>query len=585
MVINRSMKRPVLFACAAAMSLLMAAPLAAQKEDTPTPVPAGEGVFGYSFDCDEFEMVNVAHVQINVEPGEYTIAALGVDGFDPVMALLDTEGNFFCLDDAELETVADLPTASTSESNLNPGIDFTNETDDYATYDILVSGFNGASGEIVLVMFGENVSDEDGLGDPYSIELTPNVVESGVDITTYVIGTEDLDPLIYLVGDEDEPEELDGEQILCDDAGNPDICWGEGGETELGGNFAGDNLDPMLQIPNDLIMVGQGLFLSYYVSSFENETSGDYTFAIHFGIADADGEDIGAFTGDSTAATNGEENNTGGNTGENGETNNNSNGGNGIALESGDTAEAVLSDEGVDLYQFEGEEGQAVTIQMESSSFDTYLGLVDEEGEVVIENDDVEQGDTNSLIEVELPADGTYTIVATAFDIEEVGDGEYELTLELSGSSSNNNGENNTNGNTNGNTGTIEVLDSGPIELGDSVEGMLDAGGENEYTLTLEGGEILTIDVVAATSGFDPNVRVVSPSGTELISDDDGGDGLNSRIANFQVTNEGEYTIIVSSFSGASGGEYVLTVAGRGGNGGSGEDEEEPTPEPTEGGK
>ncbi len=79
---------------------------------------------------------------------------------------------------------------------------------------------------------------------------------------------------------------------------------------------------------------------------------------------------------------------------------------------------AVLRSDGslYDAYTFDGKQGQTITIRMESSQFDTYLGLLDPEGKIIGENDDAQQGSNNSAIQLTLPADGKYTIIANGYD-------------------------------------------------------------------------------------------------------------------------------------------------------------------------
>ncbi|MEO0536547.1 MAG: PPC domain-containing protein [Cyanobacteria bacterium P01_A01_bin.123] len=80
-----------------------------------------------------------------------------------------------------------------------------------------------------------------------------------------------------------------------------------------------------------------------------------------------------------------------------------------------------------DLYPFDAEAEQTITIQMASEEFDTYLLLVDEEGQTIGENDDVSESDTNSALTITLPEAGTYVVVANAFD--NTGQGNYSLIV------------------------------------------------------------------------------------------------------------------------------------------------------------
>ena len=80
-----------------------------------------------------------------------------------------------------------------------------------------------------------------------------------------------------------------------------------------------------------------------------------------------------------------------------------------------------------DTYDFAGRSGQEVTIQLTSSSFDTYLILVDSRGRKIAENDDASSSSLNSSLTVSLPEDGTYQIIANGIDSSAVGN--YHLLL------------------------------------------------------------------------------------------------------------------------------------------------------------
>ena len=80
-----------------------------------------------------------------------------------------------------------------------------------------------------------------------------------------------------------------------------------------------------------------------------------------------------------------------------------------------------------DVYPFEAEAGQAITIELVSDAFDTYLIVVDPNGQTIGENDDASATETHSALTLTLPEAGTYLIVANAFDA--TGQGDYRLTV------------------------------------------------------------------------------------------------------------------------------------------------------------
>ncbi|MEO1348918.1 MAG: CHAT domain-containing protein [Cyanobacteria bacterium J06635_15] len=89
--------------------------------------------------------------------------------------------------------------------------------------------------------------------------------------------------------------------------------------------------------------------------------------------------------------------------------------------------DSTLQDESLyDSYSFEGQTGQLIQIRLESVEFDTYLILLAPTGEQLAFNDD-SLGGTNSRISVELPQDGTYGVIANAYD--SAGRGEYSLKI------------------------------------------------------------------------------------------------------------------------------------------------------------
>lgn len=78
-------------------------------------------------------------------------------------------------------------------------------------------------------------------------------------------------------------------------------------------------------------------------------------------------------------------------------------------------------------YTFEGEAGQTVTITLTSEAFDPVLSLRNEAQEEIAFNDDF-GGSLNSRIVAELPADGTYQVVARSYS---GNGGDFNLVVRL----------------------------------------------------------------------------------------------------------------------------------------------------------
>ena len=78
-------------------------------------------------------------------------------------------------------------------------------------------------------------------------------------------------------------------------------------------------------------------------------------------------------------------------------------------------------------YTFEGQAGQQVSLSLVSSDFNTYLILLDENGNKIAENDDLSSSNSNSRINMRLPYSGIYRIIVNAYDHN--GRGRYSLEV------------------------------------------------------------------------------------------------------------------------------------------------------------
>lgn len=79
-----------------------------------------------------------------------------------------------------------------------------------------------------------------------------------------------------------------------------------------------------------------------------------------------------------------------------------------------------------DEYTVEAAEGWTVTVEMQSTNFDTYLWLRRPNGES-IQNDDIDGSNRNSRIEHFTTERGTYTVLANSYD----GSGRGRYTLRI----------------------------------------------------------------------------------------------------------------------------------------------------------
>ncbi len=96
------------------------------------------------------------------------------------------------------------------------------------------------------------------------------------------------------------------------------------------------------------------------------------------------------------------------------------------ALASGDN---TVPDDGsfYDSYPLEGDAGESFIVSLESDEFDTFVAVMDAEGNILEQNDDISDDNSNSRLRVTLPDKGVYQVIVNAYD--EGGTGSYVLTI------------------------------------------------------------------------------------------------------------------------------------------------------------
>jgi WD40 repeat protein len=195
----------------------------------------------------------------------------------------------------------------------------------------------------------------------------------------------------------------------------------------------------------------------------------------------------------------------------------------------GRTATGELQANRSDIWTFEGQAGQFVTIAMseDGSDVDSYLTLSGPDG-YWLTHDDNSGGGSNSLISDFLPDDGSYLIVA-----EGLGGGSGAYTLSLA-----------------------ETIVK-PIAFGETVSTDIEDGPI--WTFEGRAGQIIRIEMNEDGSGLDTFLSLRGPFGSILVTDEDGGSGTNSLIRNYILTDDGIYAILPGGDSDS--GAYTLSLA------------------------
>jgi hypothetical protein len=177
-----------------------------------------------------------------------------------------------------------------------------------------------------------------------------------------------------------------------------------------------------------------------------------------------------------------------------------------------------------DVYDFQGSTGDVVVIDLYSSEFDTYLGLLAPSG-ADTQNDDYQESTSRSRIEKTLDETGEWSVLVTSFEAGETG--AYNLSIGITRSGA-----------------ATAVASSGMTERG-----------------ALANGEFFVIDL--RSSDFDPYLILVAPSGEQFESDDHENDATRSQVA-MQLPESGNYRVLVTSYKPGESGSYTLTIGGGG---------------------
>lgn len=168
----------------------------------------------------------------------------------------------------------------------------------------------------------------------------------------------------------------------------------------------------------------------------------------------------------------------------------------------------------------------------EGSGLDPLLELYDTRGNQIARNDDGGSGLNSRISETLQP--GQYRIVAR--DLSNNSSGGFRLSVAPG-----------------------FIANAIPISVGQSYDGYLNAGQSFVYRLDLTGNRTVTIQFIrTGGSSFDPYVVLSDASGNRIAADDDGGDGLDSRLQ--QSLGSGTYLIEVRDRSGDRGGSYRVSV-------------------------
>lgn len=198
-----------------------------------------------------------------------------------------------------------------------------------------------------------------------------------------------------------------------------------------------------------------------------------------------------------------------------------------------------------DIYSFAGKAGSRIRIEMVSGSLDSYLFLIDPQGNGIAQDDD-SAGGSDARIIITLPADGTYTLMANSYGGGERGNYRLRATA-------------------------ISDNFNQPVSTAENVllrrEGVLDSSASilpsdgslyRSYNFSGQAGQVIHLFLESAD--FNTYLIILDANGNKIAENDDiNPNNSNSRLSVTLPRTE-TYQVVVNTFDRTGRGRYLLEV-------------------------
>ncbi|MBD2317504.1 trypsin-like peptidase domain-containing protein [Phormidium tenue] len=201
-------------------------------------------------------------------------------------------------------------------------------------------------------------------------------------------------------------------------------------------------------------------------------------------------------------------------------------------------------------YQFQGQAGQSVVIEMRANAIDPYLVLFDAAGRKVAEDDDG-GGGKNARLAVTLPTTGKYTLYANSYEVGQTGS--FTIAGMIAGRVSNNFTS----------QSSIEPSDRRIILQKNGVLGTQsrvfarDGSRFDAFSFNGRAGQVVQIELVS--SDFHPYLVLFSPD-SRVLQENNGLPSRKNASMTLELPITGTYRTIVNAFDRTGKGAYKLIV-------------------------
>ena len=265
------------------VTTVLAAP---PKQDVSGQGNLADDVFRVTCDTGEEILGGTIFTFLAINPGfSYRVTTIGIGEFDPVMAVITGPGIGNCNDDntSVAGSQVAVPGVGLIEGdNLDSQV--TVSTSVSGNVDVVVGGYQGATGQFAMVVEGLAINPRDEL-DGFLISVPTVLINEPIGVYMVNRSGSRVDPYLQLAGGhglQQDPLDFNQAQILmiCDDAGvgdcsNTEQFPGGGVDITNGFRYEADTNDAGISIA-----LGSTDKFLYAFGSYNSETTGDYAIIV-----------------------------------------------------------------------------------------------------------------------------------------------------------------------------------------------------------------------------------------------------------------------------------------------------------------
>ena len=194
-------------------------------------------------------------------------------------------------------------------------------------------------------------------------------------------------------------------------------------------------------------------------------------------------------------------------------------------------------------YQFQGQAGQSLVVEMRGNGLDPYMVLFDGNGRKVAEDDDG-GGGKNARIAITLPSTGKYTLYANSYEVGDTGAFTLSATLSnnFTAQSTNNRG--------------ILLEKNGVLGTASRIFAR-DGSLFEAFSFNGQAGQVVQIDLISGD--FHPYLVLFAPN-SRLVKENNGLPSRKNASMTVELPVTGTYRAIVNAFDRTGKGAYKLIV-------------------------